>query len=160
MQISTGKCEQLGGTSLLPLKPAAPHAILWRTRTVGKATHSEVPHAAEATCQYHFEALCFSQSTQPGTASSHQENCDTQLKPYIQYTSLEANAILETSGRGSFIAPAVGFLHYGPSCYLYDHVCNFNYQGEHMVCPAHSYNSQCHWPFQCPSCSALSFSAR
>ncbi|CAK0785605.1 hypothetical protein CVIRNUC_008816 [Coccomyxa viridis] len=51
-----------------------------------------------------------------------------ELKPYIQYTSLEANAILETSGRGSFIAPAVGLLHYGPSCYLYDHVCNFNYQ--------------------------------
>lgn len=56
--------------------------------------------------------------------------CHSQLKPEIQYTSVVAQAILETSGRGSFIAPAVGFLHYGPSCYLYDHVCNFNYQGE------------------------------
>jgi hypothetical protein len=52
-----------------------------------------------------------------------------QLKPYIQYAPEVAKVILETSGRGSFIAPAVGFLHYGPSCYLYDHVCNFNYQG-------------------------------
>ena len=52
-----------------------------------------------------------------------------QLKPYIQYAPEAAQLILETSGRGSFIAPAVGFLHYGPSCYLYDHVCNFNYQG-------------------------------
>ena len=52
-----------------------------------------------------------------------------QLKPYIQYYSYSAELILQTSGRGSFIAPAVGFLHYGPSCYLYDHVCNFNYQG-------------------------------
>lgn len=47
----------------------------------------------------------------------------------IQYLPLTAEVILETSGRGSFIAPAQGFLHYGPSCYLYDHVCNFNYQG-------------------------------
>ena len=54
-----------------------------------------------------------------------------QLKPYIQYYSYSAEIILKTSGRGSFIAPAVGFLHYGPSCYLYDHVCNFNYQGAH-----------------------------
>ena len=54
-----------------------------------------------------------------------------QLKPEIQYLPVTAELILETSGRGSFIAPAVGFLHYGPSCYLYDHVCNFNYQGEH-----------------------------
>ncbi len=93
----------------------------------------------------------------PSTALS-QLFSDAQLKPYIQYTSLEANAILETSGRGSFIAPAVGLLHYGPSCYLYDHVCNFNYQGEHIVCPAHSYNSLCHWPFRCPfmHCSVLS----
>ena len=52
-----------------------------------------------------------------------------QLKPYIQYLPTTAELILKTSGRGSFIAPAVGFLHYGPDCYLYDHVCNFNYQG-------------------------------
>jgi hypothetical protein len=51
------------------------------------------------------------------------------LKPEIQYLPLTAELILATSGRGSFIAPAQGFLHYGPSCYLYDHVCNFNYQG-------------------------------
>ena len=61
--------------------------------------------------------------------------CHAQLKPEIQYTSVVAQAILETSGRGSFIAPAVGFLHYGPSCYLYDHVCNFNYQGVCQLTP-------------------------
>ena len=52
-----------------------------------------------------------------------------QLKPEIQYLPVSAELFLSTAGRGSFIAPAVGFLHYGPSCYLYDHVCNFNYQG-------------------------------
>ena len=57
------------------------------------------------------------------------DGAPTQMKPYIQYLPETANVILEFSGRGSFIAPAVGFLHYGPSCYLYDHVCNFNYQG-------------------------------
>ena len=90
-------------------------------------------------------SLCLSQpacQAQPCLNKS----LDAQLKPYIQYTSLEANAILQTSGRGSFIAPAVGLLHYGPSCYLYDHVCNFNYQGEHLACPARGYTSQCHWP--------------
>ncbi|EIE27791.1 hypothetical protein COCSUDRAFT_45996 [Coccomyxa subellipsoidea C-169] len=51
-----------------------------------------------------------------------------ELKPEIQYLPVSSELILSTSGRGSFIAPAVGFLHYGPSCYLYDHVCNFNYQ--------------------------------
>ncbi|KAK9917138.1 hypothetical protein WJX75_001239 [Coccomyxa subellipsoidea] len=50
------------------------------------------------------------------------------LKPEIQYLPVTSELILSTSGRGSFIAPAVGFLHFGPSCYLYDHVCNFNYQ--------------------------------
>ncbi|CAL8463744.1 g3278 [Coccomyxa elongata] len=50
------------------------------------------------------------------------------LKPEIQYLPVTAELFLSTAGRGSFIAPAVGFLHYGPSCYLYDHVCNFNYQ--------------------------------
>ena len=111
---------------------------------MGQAAQNEVSYATEATCQKRLEALV--------TASLHARHSlvsprirNAQLKPYIQYTSLEANAILETSGRGSFIAPAVGFLHYGPSCYLYDHVCNFNYQGEHLVCPAHSYHSQCHW---------------
>ncbi|BDA48366.1 hypothetical protein COCOBI_12-0430 [Coccomyxa sp. Obi] len=51
-----------------------------------------------------------------------------ELKPEIQYLPVSAELFLATAGRGSFIAPAVGFLHYGPSCYLYDHVCNFNYQ--------------------------------
>jgi hypothetical protein len=55
--------------------------------------------------------------------------CCAQLKPEIQYLPVTSELILSTSGRGSFIAPAVGFLHFGPSCYLYDHVCNFNYQG-------------------------------
>ena len=52
-----------------------------------------------------------------------------QLKPYIQYYSYSAEIILKTTGRGSFIAPAVGFLHYGPSCYLNDNVCRFSNQG-------------------------------
>lgn len=73
-------------------------------------------------------SLCLSQPTCQARPCLN-DAIAVQLKPYIQYTSLEANAILETSGRGSFIAPAVGLLHYGPSCYLYDHVCNFNYQG-------------------------------
>lgn len=55
------------------------------------------------------------------------------MKPYIQYLPATAELILKTSGRGSFIAPAVGFLHFGPDCYLYDHVCNFNYQGVLLV---------------------------
>jgi len=61
--------------------------------------------------------------------------CRMQSKPEIQYLPVTAQLILETSGRGSFIAPAVGFLHFGPSCYLYDHVCNFNYQGRSPSSP-------------------------
>ena len=40
-----------------------------------------------------------------------------------------AEALVAVGGRGSFIAPKKGALVYGPSCLLYDYVCNFNYQG-------------------------------
>ena len=42
-----------------------------------------------------------------------------------------AEALVAVGGRGSFIAPKKGALVYGPSCLLYDYVCNFNYQGPH-----------------------------
>ena len=76
---------------------------------------------------------------QKGTAS--EAMCRMQSKPEIQYLPVTAQLILETSGRGSFIAPAVGFLHYGPSCYLYDHVCNFNYQGRSRLPPVSGQNA-------------------
>ena len=42
---------------------------------------------------------------------------------------MTAEALVAVGGRGSFIAPKKGALVYGPSCLLYDYVCNFNYQG-------------------------------
>ena len=56
-------------------------------------------------------------------------SAQAELKHYIQYYSYLAEIILKTSSRGSFIAPAVGFLQYGPSCYLNDNMCGFSNQG-------------------------------
>jgi hypothetical protein len=90
-----------------------------------------------------------------------------QMKPYIQYLPATAELILKTSGRGSFIAPAVGFLHFGPDCYLYDHVCNFNYQGppqirdcplpacmHHALRPAWLPEIDCQWAERCRAACA------
>lgn len=49
---------------------------------------------------------------------------------------MTAEALVAVGGRSSFIAPKKGALVYGPSCLLYDYVCNFNYQGPR---PAQSY---------------------
>ncbi len=58
-----------------------------------------------------------------------------QLKVVQDVLQVTAEALVAVAGRGSFIAPKKGALVYGPQCLLYDFVCNFNYQGAHIIRP-------------------------
>ncbi|KAK9820843.1 hypothetical protein WJX81_005204 [Elliptochloris bilobata] len=60
--------------------------------------------------------------------TSEQANACLFVRGSINPWNVTAEALVAASGRGSFIAPKKGALVYGPSCLLYDYVCNFNYQ--------------------------------
>lgn len=60
-------------------------------------------------------------------------NGRAQLHVVQDVMQVTAEALVAVGGRGSFIAPKKGALVYGPSCLLYDYVCNFNYQGARPV---------------------------